>query len=592
MGTHRHGVCDLTHRTACRRLVSLTHSLSVLLTLALWLGTASTGATEACASTGSEECATSLAAAQTVAAAPPSTRSQAQTAPPSAIQAAIEAAAEPQASSATPAISQAAALSQTATSPSSQVACLRDRKQLSQTFFSQCKAAGSSCTHPAACCSGACSSDGVCVSISCTWDLSSASRLGSDCCAWLAGGSGCAQGGPVALTLDAPFGGDAACAHAFQGSQAADVGIVMGFASACNLYSASGYRLTAAGAGITIRSVTLGSRNEAAGQPFLVRFSGPGGVPTVDVNVTGMPAEVIGSYAFNVPGGGFAVPPDTPGYTLQLTGAADPAGAAYLKALSNDPCKGEGGTCPDGDSSCCASTRFCAGPAYTCAGCRAEGDPCGTDAECCPGAPYCSQGVCSPCKALGDTCSDYGQCCQHVGYCSQASYMCKQAGCLGQSDADLSGRARGCCWAAGTRASCSVAATSTLACPSPLRHLQCKGAGAACSGHTECCADPKNSYCTNNNERQRGAGRLQAQPRHQNPHPCCIHRSSMPGTIASPSRQRSATALRHAPSIHNFVSEYRLPSSCLTTSSKTNRHMYPRNHYENLDPFFKQKKLI
>lgn len=171
---------------------------------------------------------------------------------------------------------------------------------------------------------------------------------------------------------------------------------------------------------------------------------------------------------------------------------------SLLRARCALQCKGEGGTCPDGDSSCCASTRFCAGPAYTCAGCRAEGDPCGTDAECCPGAPYCSQGVCSPCKALGDTCSDYGQCCQHVGYCSQASYMCKQAGCLGQSDADLSGRARGCCWAAGTRASCSVAATSTLACPSPLRHLQCKGAGAACSGHTECCADPKNSYCTNN----------------------------------------------------------------------------------------------
>ncbi len=81
---------------------------------------------------------------------------------------------------------------------------------------------------------------------------------------------------------------------------------------------------------------TLGSRNEEAGQQFVLRFSGPDGMPTVDVSLTGMPAEAIGSYTFNVPGGGFAVPADTDGYTVQLTGATDAAGTAYLKSLSTD----------------------------------------------------------------------------------------------------------------------------------------------------------------------------------------------------------------------------------------------------------------
>lgn len=109
----------------------------------------------------------------------------------------------------------------------------------------------------------------------------------------------------------------------------------------------------------------------------------------MDVNVTGMPAEVIGSYAFNVPGGGFAVPPDTPGYTLQLTGAADPAGAAYLKALSNDPVgllqllqprtarRGMRCGSPSCCCSCCCCSAGCGGPACpppltgraACAGC-------------------------------------------------------------------------------------------------------------------------------------------------------------------------------------------------------------------------------
>jgi hypothetical protein len=43
-----------------------------------------------------------------------------------------------------------------------------------------------------------------------------------------------------------------------------------------------------------------------------------------------------------------------------------------------------------GEADSCA--RLMAAPDVQC---RAEGDPCGGDAECCQAVPYCSQGVCA-----------------------------------------------------------------------------------------------------------------------------------------------------------------------------------------------------
>jgi hypothetical protein len=47
-----------------------------------------------------------------------------------------------------------------------------------------------------------------------------------------------------------------------------------------------------------------------------------------------VPAEEIGSWAFNLPGHGFAVLPGQAGFTIEFTGATSAAGTAYLKTLS------------------------------------------------------------------------------------------------------------------------------------------------------------------------------------------------------------------------------------------------------------------
>lgn len=106
----------------------------------------------------------------------------------------------------------------------------------------------------------------------------------------------------------------------------------------CNIYSAAGYQIDVSEA-VTIKSFSLGSCNAEAGAAFTVRFSAPDG-SAVDVSVSGVPAEEIGAWAFNLPGYGFPVLPGQAGYTIEFTGAESAGGTAYLRSLSTQRVSG------------------------------------------------------------------------------------------------------------------------------------------------------------------------------------------------------------------------------------------------------------
>ncbi|PSC68555.1 hypothetical protein C2E20_7912 [Micractinium conductrix] len=171
---------------------------------------------------------------------------------------------------------------------------------------------------------------------SCTWDLSTAQYLNPG---GLASSAGC-TGPAVTLTLDSPFTSftGASCTSNFAGNAFyAGEGLATGFSNYCNAFNfPGGYSLKPSGA-VLVRGFAIKNWITNGGAVQTVRFTGPGGLPVVDVDIP-EPQRTWNfnswnrtAYALPTP---FLVPANAVGYTMQALGApgafTDPPVSAFV----------------------------------------------------------------------------------------------------------------------------------------------------------------------------------------------------------------------------------------------------------------------